>query len=84
MWFLRHKVQRHRRVTFVIRGTCGLQLAALSALFDAHVLKFAGLENVAAFQAFDELGVIFAAHNLHARVLAGLLVGFVGNVQGRL
>jgi hypothetical protein len=69
---------------YVRHSGCRLQLAALSALFDAHVLKFAGLENVAAFQAFDELGVILAAHNLHARVLAGLLVGSVGNVQGRL
>jgi len=47
---------------------------ALSPLFDAHVLEFAGLENLTAFQALHELCVFIAAHDLHARMLAGWLV----------
>jgi hypothetical protein len=39
-------------------------------LFDGHVFEFAGFENLAAFQAFNEFGVFFASHDLHTRVLA--------------
>ena len=42
------------------------------ALFDVHVFEFAGLEDLAAFQALDEFGVFIAAHDLHTRVLARL------------
>jgi hypothetical protein len=41
--------------------------------FDVHVLELAGLEDLAALFAFDEFAVFLAAHDLHARVLAGLL-----------
>jgi hypothetical protein len=47
---------------------------AFGVFFDAHVLEFAGLEDFAALEALHELGVFFAAHDLHARVLARLLV----------
>jgi hypothetical protein len=46
---------------------------AFGAFFDAHVLEFARLEDFAALEALDELGVFIAAHDLHARVLARLL-----------
>ena len=39
-------------------------------IFDGHVLELAGLEDFAAFEAFDEFGVFFPGHDLHARVLA--------------
>jgi hypothetical protein len=46
---------------------------AIHALFDAHVLQFAGLEDLAALQALHELGIFVAAHNLHARMFARLV-----------
>ncbi len=45
----------------------------LRVLFDVHVFELAGLEDLAALFAFDEFAVFVAAHDLHARVLAGLL-----------
>jgi len=48
---------------------------AFGAFLDAHVLEFAGFEDFAALKAFHELGVLFAAHDLHARVFARLLAG---------
>jgi len=39
-------------------------------LFNIHVFEFAGFEDVTAFQAFDEFGVVFAGDDFHARVLA--------------
>ena len=56
--------------------------SSFGAFFDAHVLEFAGLENLAALQALDEFGVFVAAHNLHARVFARFLVGFGGWENG--
>jgi hypothetical protein len=38
-------------------------------VFDDHVLKLTGFEDVAALQAFDEFGVFLAGDNLHTRVL---------------
>ena len=46
---------------------------AFDVLLDAHVPEFAGLENFAALQAFHKLSIFVAAHNLHARMLAGLV-----------
>ncbi len=46
---------------------------AFDALFDAHVLEFAGFEDLAAFQTLNEFGIFVAADDLHARVLAGLI-----------
>jgi len=43
---------------------------ALGSLFDTHIFEFAGFKDFAAFQAFHELGVFFAAHDLHAGMLA--------------
>ncbi|HWO31608.1 MAG TPA: hypothetical protein VNO32_22670 [Candidatus Acidoferrum sp.] len=43
----------------------------LDALFDTHVLQFAGLEDFAALEAFHKLGVLVAGDDLHARVFAG-------------
>ena len=48
---------------------------AFDVLFDAHVLEFAGLEDLAALQAFHKLSVFFAAHNLHARMFTRSVVG---------
>jgi hypothetical protein len=39
------------------------------AFFNLHVFELAGFEDVAAFQAFHEFGVIFAGDNFHPRVL---------------
>jgi hypothetical protein len=47
--------------------------AFLGALFDIHVFEFAGLEDLAAFFAFDELRFFIPADDLHAGVLARLL-----------
>jgi hypothetical protein len=47
-----------------------LSIVFLRALFDVHVLKFAGLENFAALLALHELRVFVAAHNLNAWVPA--------------
>jgi hypothetical protein len=54
----------------------GLRFRGFSfgALLDAHVLEFAGLEDLAALEAFDEFSVFLAAHDLHAWMLARLLV----------
>jgi len=56
---------------------------AFGALFDTHVLQFARLEDLAALQALHELSVLFATHDLHARMLAGWLAG-VGRMRERL
>src|ERR1700756_1408034 len=48
-------------------------LAFLGALFDIHVFELAGLEDFAALLAFDELGILGSADDLHAWVLARLL-----------
>jgi hypothetical protein len=45
---------------------------AFGALLDAHILKFAGLEDFPAFEALHELGIFVAAHDLHAGMLTGL------------
>jgi hypothetical protein len=42
---------------------------------DGHILEFAALEYLAAFQAFNEFRILFASHNLHARVAALLVHG---------
>jgi hypothetical protein len=58
-------------------GTCALQLFgfALGAFLDAHVLEFAGFENFTALETLHEFSVFVAAHDLHARMFAGLLGG---------
>jgi hypothetical protein len=48
-------------------------LTFLGALFDIYVLEFAGLEDVAAFLALDELRILVPGNDLHAWVLARLL-----------
>src|ERR1035437_7732659 len=53
------------------------------ALFDVHVLEFAGLENFATLEALDELGVLIARHDLDARVAARLFHRFVGRRSGK-
>ncbi len=66
-----------RVVTMVIGPGFGLRFLsfAFGAFLDAHILEFAGLENLTALKTFDELRVFIAAHDLHARVLARLLAG---------
>jgi hypothetical protein len=59
------------------RHACGelpSELAALAALFNAHVLEFAGLEDFAALHTLDEFSFFVAAYDLHTWVFAGLLV----------
>jgi hypothetical protein len=41
-------------------------------VFDSHIFELAGFEDLATFQAFHELGVFLAGHNLHPRVLTWL------------
>src|SRR5579859_4913015 len=54
------------------RPEWGLDFAFLGALFDIHVFEFAGLEDLAALLALDELGILVSADNLHAGVLTRL------------
>jgi len=58
-WELPNRYQRER-----------LGFVGQFGLFDGHVFEFAGFEDVAAFQALNEFGVLFAGHDLHTRVLA--------------
>jgi hypothetical protein len=64
-------------VTRVITDERGLDFAVLGALFDIHVLELAGLEDLAALFALDELGVFVAAHNLYTQVFERLLRAYV-------
>src|SRR5260370_32219178 len=43
---------------------------AVNLLFDGHILKLAGLEHLAALQAFDVLSVVVARNHLYLRVAA--------------
>ena len=60
----------------------------LFLFLDRHVLKFAGLENVAAFQAFHIFGLVFAGNDAgndaHAWMLALLGIDFLLRRFGRL
>jgi len=47
---------------------------AFGALFDAHVPQFAGFEDLTALKAFHKFSVLIAAHDLDARVFAGLIL----------
>jgi hypothetical protein len=38
-------------------------------VFDDHVFKLAGFEDLAAFEALDEFGVLLTGYDLHTRVL---------------
>jgi len=40
------------------------------AFFNVHVFEFAGVEYIAALQAFDEFSIFFARDYAHTRVLA--------------
>ena len=51
---------------------------AFGSFLDAHILELAGFEDFATLEAFHKLRVFFAAHDLHARMLAGLLGGVLG------
>jgi hypothetical protein len=50
-----------------------LELLFLAAFFDVHVFEFAGLEDLAALLALDELRIFIATDDLHTRVLTRLL-----------
>jgi hypothetical protein len=52
-------------------GERGLGGAAAEALFRLHVLELAGLEDLAALQALDELAPVSAGHHLNARMHTG-------------
>src|ERR1700722_2680628 len=70
-----YKVESGRRGYHSDQGrTRGLRFLgfALGTFLDAHVLEFAGFEDFAALEAFYELGVLVAAHDLHAWVFARL------------
>jgi len=58
----------------MVRGTGGLLFwtFALGALFDAHILELARLEDFTAFEALYKLGLFVAADDLHAWMLARL------------
>jgi hypothetical protein len=60
------------------------EVAALGSFLDAHVLEFAVVEDFAAFQAFYELSVFVAAHNLHAWMLARWFLVYALRGSGRL
>lgn len=44
----------------------------VDAFLNAHVFELAGFENFTALEALDEFGVLIAADNLNARMLARL------------
>ena len=46
-------------------------------VFDGHILELAGIEDFAALEALDKLGVFFSGHDLHTRMLALFHVGFL-------
>jgi hypothetical protein len=69
-------------VTFVTRKA-GSRFF-FNSLFDVHVLELAGLEDLSALLAFDELGIFVAADDLHAQMLAGLRRLYVLRRRGRL
>jgi hypothetical protein len=60
------------------------EVAALGSLLDTHVLEFAVVEDLAAFQAFHEFSVFVAAHNLHTRMLARWFLVCALRGSGRL
>jgi hypothetical protein len=63
-----------RRLNFALRGS----------FFDVYVLKFAGLKDFSALQAFHKFRVFVTADNLHAGVLAGLPLNYGLRRGGRL
>jgi hypothetical protein len=71
--FSQQQKESSSKVTLVT-PTGRSKVAALGAILDAHVLEFAVFEDFAAFQAFDKFSVFVPAHDLHARVLARLLL----------
>jgi hypothetical protein len=81
-----NKLKASAAITFVTGKASrrGLGFGIPSALFDAHVLELAGLEDLAAFLTFDELGVFIAADDLHTGMLAGLLLLCAGRRRRRL
>jgi len=51
--------------------------------FDGHVLKFAGLEDFPALQAFNKFGIFVAGDDLYTRVLTLIhLASLLGNCNG--
>jgi hypothetical protein len=50
-----------------------LGVLGAGALFDSHVFKFAGFEDLGTFEALDKFGVLVPSHNSHAGVLARLV-----------
>ena len=47
-------------------------------VFDLHVLELAAFKDLAAVQALDELGVLFAGHDLDAGMAAGASGATIG------
>ena len=61
----------------------GLLFFLQLGFFDAHVLEFAGFENLTALEAFDIFGVFVAGHDLYARMLALIHAGsLLGKLKG--
>jgi hypothetical protein len=48
-------------------------LFRLDVLLDCHVFKFTGLEDIAAFLAFNKFGAFVAGHNAYTRMPAEFL-----------
>ena len=48
----------------------GLGLFGLDGILDFHVVKFLGIKNFAAFQAFDKFNIIVPGNDAHSRVFA--------------
>jgi hypothetical protein len=53
-----------------IEGRNALGVGASGSFFDRHIFKLAGFEDVAAFEALHELGVLFAGYDPHTRMFA--------------
>ena len=69
------------RYVYVINGCVKFRLAAgsfilffffpLGRFLNGHIVKFFGIEDIPAFQAFNVFGVFVAGNNANPRVFAG-------------
>jgi hypothetical protein len=76
---LRKSVSARRSIQRVrISGVSGGFFFLVLHLFDRHIAKFVGVKHLAAFEAFDELGVIFARHDAYLRVFTDRIHGVTG------
>jgi hypothetical protein len=63
-------------IPLVIKHVIGSsQFIRKRGVFDGHILELAGIEDFAALDALDKLGVFFSGHDLYTRMLALFHIG---------